>query len=88
MSMRVRPGRVNVMVRIMIIVARDRPKLYDYFREAFAGVDHVEVIMDRRLPVSSAPAAHGQRERRQRPAEPDIYDELMLQGFVIKRLQE
>ena len=39
MSTRVRPGRVNVMVRIMIIVARDRPKLYDYFREAFAGVD-------------------------------------------------
>ena len=86
MSVRVRPTQVSVMARVMIIIARDRPELYDYFRESFAGIDQIEVIMDRRLPGDPAPT-HGMTEQPGRRWQPDIYDELLLQGFVIKRLQ-
>ena len=87
MSVQGRPAQVNVMTRVMIIVARDRPELYDYFRESFAGIDAVEVIVDRRLPGDPQAPSRETTEQRGRRWQPDIYDELMLQGFVIKRLQ-
>jgi len=77
--------RSSVMARVMIIVARDRLDLYEYFRIAFLGFDDVEVILDRRLP---GPDSQGEVAvptpglRRQ----PDIYDELRLRGFVAKRV--
>lgn len=86
MITKVRPLQVSVMARVMIIVARDRPELYDYFRESFAGIDQVEVIVDRRLPDADAPT-QPLTEQPGRRWQPDIYDELTLQGFVIKRLQ-
>jgi hypothetical protein len=86
MITKLRPPQVSVMARVMIIVARDRPELFDYFRESFAGIDQVEVIMDRRLPDGDAPTPPlGDQPGRR--WQPDVYDELTLQGFVIKRLQ-
>jgi hypothetical protein len=86
MITKLRPLQVSVMARVMIIVARDRPELYDYFRESFAGIDQIEVIMDRRLPDGDVPM-QPLKEQTGRRWQPDIYDELTLQGFVIKRLQ-
>ena len=71
--------------RVVIIVGRDRPELYAYFRTAFTGLRDVEVIADRRLPT-----VHGGGEEPVsligRRWQPDIYDELILRGFAIKRL--
>jgi hypothetical protein len=73
-------------MRIFIVVAKDRPDLFNYFTAAFAGVDGVQVIGDRRLAsetqVATGPASgHGERR-----ATPDIYDELEERGFVIVRV--
>ena len=87
MSARVPMIQVSVIARVMIIVARDRPELYDYFHESFAGIDQVVVIMDRRLPEDADAPTHGLTEQPGRRWQPDIYDELVIQGFVIKRLQ-
>ena len=71
--------------RVVVIVARDRPELYDYLVRGFIGVDDVQIIVDRRLPeppgeVPRAPGEPGDQWT------PDVYDELMLRGFVIRRL--
>ena len=73
-------------VRVMIIVARDRPELYEYFRAAFDGFVDVEVIVDRRIPEDrddwqSCEVVSGGRWQ------PDVYDELTLRGFVVQRVQ-
>jgi hypothetical protein len=39
---------VSATARWLFIVRRDRPRLHAYLRDAFAGVEQVEVIMDRR----------------------------------------
>ena len=73
-------------VHIFIVVAKNRPDLYEYLRAGFAGVEGVEVIVDRRLRADDdviAALASGPSERR---AAPDIYDQLEQRGFVIVRL--
>jgi len=72
-------------VKIFIVVAQDRPDLYDYFRDAFDGVAMVEVILDRRLrePGHREPMVSVADNRR---VGIDIYDELQLRGFVIVRV--
>ena len=68
------------MPRVIVVVARDRPDLLDYFERAFAGMPEIKVLLDRRiLPPGARPEASG-RERR------DIYDELQQRGFVMIRL--
>jgi hypothetical protein len=72
--------------RSFIIVAHDRPELYEYLRRGLAGVENVEVIIDRRISGhwidgTDPPLAGVGR------GQPDIYDELILRGFVIKRLE-
>ena len=72
------------MLRVIIVVARDRPELFSYFDRVFAGMPDVKVLLDRRFaPPGAEPGAvsdPGQRERR------DIYDELQQRGFVMVRL--
>lgn len=64
----------------MVVVARDRPELFDYFERVFAGMPEIKVLLDRRfLPPGARPEAPG-RERR------DVYDELRQRGFVMIRL--
>ncbi|HSD66400.1 MAG TPA: hypothetical protein VLF95_06855 [Vicinamibacteria bacterium] len=36
------------MAHWLFVVRRDRPRLYAYLRDAFAGVEPIEVIVDRR----------------------------------------
>ena len=74
-------------VQIFIVVAKNRPDLYEHFRAGFAGVEGVEVIVDRRLRadddvIAGALAAKPSKRR----ARPDVYDELERRGFVIVRL--
>jgi hypothetical protein len=73
-------------MRIFIVVAKNRPELFHYFSAGFAGMDGIEVIVDRRIgaddPVPTALATQfGDRRARR-----DIYDELQERGFVIVRL--
>jgi hypothetical protein len=71
--------------RVVIIVSRDRPDLYAYLHAAFTGVQAVEVIADRRLPTPTRFEEDDPGQTRRR-WQPDIYDELLLRGFAIKRL--
>ena len=72
------------MLRVIVVVARDRPELLSYFERVFAGMPDIKVLVDRRVvPPGTQPGAAGdpgQRERR------DIYDELQQRGFVMLRL--
>jgi len=72
------------MPRVIVVVARERTELFQYFDQVFAGMQDIKVILDRRLGTASAgpypPGEPGRRERR------DIYDELQTRGFVIIRL--
>lgn len=72
------------MPRVIVVVARERTELFEYFDRVFAGMQDVKVILDRRLGAASSgpypPGEPGRRERR------DVYDELQARGFVIIRL--
>lgn len=72
------------MLRVIVVVARDRPDLLSYFERVFAGMPDIKVLLDRRIaPPGAAPGGTtgpGQRERR------DVYDELQGRGFVMIRL--
>lgn len=69
--------------RVVVIVARDRLDLYEYLSRGFAGVESVEVVLDRRI---TEPAAElSESEVNDRRWQPDVYDELALRGFVIAR---
>jgi len=65
------------MLRVIVVVARDRPELYSYFERVFAGMADIKVLLDRRFVPPGASAA-GDPERRERR---DVYDELPQRGF-------
>ena len=73
------------MTSHLFIVAWNRPDLWDYWKRWFAGVESVEVILDRRrgerrqAPQAFEPERRG-AERRGRQ---DIDDELRTGGFAI-----
>ncbi len=69
------------MPKVIIVVARDRPELFSYFEQVFAGLSDIKVLLDRRilppgakLATASDPAHQPRR---------DIYDELQQRGFVM-----
>ena len=70
------------MPRVIVVVARDRPELFDYFERVFTGMPEIKVLLDRRIlpPGAKLSTNPGQRERR------DIYDELQQRGFVMIRV--
>lgn len=72
-------------MRIFVVVAKNRPELYQYFTAGFAGVDGVEVILDRRIGPDDPPGPSGMLDSERRTAR-NIYEELELRGFVIVRL--
>jgi hypothetical protein len=74
-------------VRIFVVVAKNRPDLYQYFMSGFAGVDSVEVILDRRIGPDHphAPGLETVSDNR-RVAARTVYEELEQRGFVIVRL--
>jgi hypothetical protein len=57
--------------RVVVVVSRREPGLHEYLRRAMAGLEDVEVVLDRR--ATSATPAH---ERRRRPA--DIRERKLL----------
>lgn len=69
--------------RIVIIVGRDRADLHDYFRQGFAGLETVEVVVDRRAAETPGDESEAARNRRWQR---DVSEELALRGFVIARL--
>jgi hypothetical protein len=70
-------------VRIFIVVAKNRPDLFQYFSTGLVGVQGIEVILDRRIGNETPPPADRQGERRDAQ---NIYEELQIRGFVIVRL--
>jgi hypothetical protein len=75
--------------RVLVIVATNRLKLYEYLKEGLAGIAGLEVIVDRRKGADRKPArdqatAPEPDQRRQEPADP----ELRSRGFVISRPRE
>lgn len=69
------------MVRVSVVVSRDRPELYEYFEAGFAGVDGVEVVLDRRVHVGRPADGTVNPERRR---DIEVYEELQLRGFIIR----
>ncbi len=72
------------MPRLIIVVARNRPALFEYLERMFAGISDIKVMLDRRgvaPPAPILPAADPDRRKRQ-----EMYDDLQQRGFVIVRL--
>ena len=72
-------------MRIFVVVAKNRPDLYQYFTAGFAGIDNIEVILDRRIGPDDPPPPGGGANAELRTAR-NVYEELELRGFVIVRL--
>lgn len=73
------------MTSHLFIVAWNRPDLWDYWKRWFAGVENVEVILDRRRGERRQPAQAFEPEWRQmeRRSRSDVDDELRTAGFAI-----
>ena len=73
-------------MRIFVVVAKSRPDLYQYFLAGFAGIDGVEVILDRRIGHEHPPAPDASPPLDNRRLPRTVYEELDQRGFVIVRL--
>ena len=73
------------IARHLFIVARDRRKLYEYVRQAFAGNPSVEVILDRRVGErrQNRGARIPDRRRSDRRADRHVDDQLRAIGWAI-----
>ena len=72
------------MASHLFIVAWNRPDLWDYWKRWFAGVENVEVILDRRRGERRQASQGNDPERRQeRRRRTDIDDEIQSMGFAI-----
>jgi hypothetical protein len=71
------------MPKVIIVVARDRPELFSYFEQAFAGLSDIKVLLDRRILPPGAKLAASNPDHQERR---DIYDELQQRGFVMIRV--
>ena len=71
--------------RAIVVVARDRLGLYEYLRTSFRGLRDVEVILDRRIASERVEISTDGATRHE--GEPDVYDELTLRGFIVKRVE-
>jgi len=72
------------MPRVIIIVARNRPALFEYLERMLAGIPDIKVVLDRRgAPPVAVQGGTADPERRKRQ---EINDDLQQRGFVIVRL--
>jgi hypothetical protein len=80
------PGLDRKAARQLLIVARDRAKLYEYLKRAFSGNPTVEVVLDRRAGErrggAQAIARIPERRRRER-RRTDLTSELRALGWAI-----
>lgn len=73
------------MARLVFIVSRHRPELFNYLRREFAGNDDVDVIVDRRIGerrLREAPGNPGERRRGDRRQD-HVDDRLQSMGWAI-----
>lgn len=70
-------------MRVFVVVAKNKPDLFLYFQAGLAGVEHIEVILDRRIGEPPVGTEGSDRERR---TARNIYEELSLRGFIIVRI--
>ena len=69
----------------LVIVARDRPELFESLTHRFAGDTDVDVLLDRRVRALLADLSRVYSEdRRQNPE--DLEARLWVEGYVIVRL--
>lgn len=62
--------------RWLLVVRRDRPRLYANLRESLADQPEVEVILDRRQGEDGRPAGHPERRAAWGPRERDQWETL------------
>jgi hypothetical protein len=71
------------MGRELFIVSRDRPDLYRYLTQTFAGAENVEVIWDRRTGERRAGGPGGVTERRHADRRTrHVEEDLKLVGYA------
>ena len=75
------------MTSLLLIVAWDRPDLWDLWRRWFAGVEEVQVVLDQRRGERRQRGNVHEPERRrvERRRQPGLEDELRSTGFAITR---
>ena len=75
------------MAPFLLIVAWNRPDLWDLWRRWFVGVGEVEVVLDRRRGERRQRSGPCEPERRraERRRQPGLEDELRSTGFAITR---
>jgi hypothetical protein len=75
------------MAPLLLIVAWDRPDLWDLWRRWFVGVEEVHVVLDRRRGPRQERAQPHEPDRREadRRRQPSIDDELRSTGFALTR---
>ena len=64
----------------MIVVARERPELYEYLRRHLEDIDDIQVVLDRRAARQGAPPGREQRGRQ------DMSVEMQERGFFMIHL--
>ncbi len=70
--------------RLLIVVARDRRDLYEYFQHGLAGIEENKVGLDRRnVPPGMPSGGTPDPDLRKRP---DMSDELQQRGFAMIHL--
>lgn len=75
------------MARYLLTVAREKPALFDYLRQAFAGEKEVQIVFDRRRGQrrQRAPASESGRRRADRRSPPTTEENLRAYGFSVFR---
>ena len=73
-------------MRIFVVVAKNRPDLFQYFVAGLAGVEGIEVILDRRIGPDEPQQPGSDDSPRNRRTARNVYEELEQRGFVIVRL--
>jgi hypothetical protein len=74
----------------LILVARDRKHLYNFFKLVFEGNPTIQVVLDRRAvsqPAQSKPPEQERRQRNRRRASQTTESELRAVGWTIVRLR-
>ncbi len=75
------------MAPLLLIVAWNRPDLWDLWRRWFVAVEDVQVVLDQRREErrQRGEAHEPDRRRVERRRQPGLKDELLSTGFAITR---
>src|SRR4029453_7139409 len=81
-----RPADQAATLQQLILVARDRKHLYNFFKLVFEGNPTIQVLLDRRAvsqPAQSKPPEQERRQRNRRRASQTTESELRAVGWTI-----